>query len=75
MDYLSDLTPRERQVFDLIAAQQLTNPQIAAALSVSRETVKTHVSRILLKLGFGTRVELRAAWLAHKDKNGHPHIN
>lgn len=52
------LTPRECQVAELIA-RGYTNPQIAAALSITRETTKTHVSNILSKLGALSRHEVR----------------
>lgn len=60
MDFFIDdpLTPRERQVADLIA-RGFTNPQIAAALVIERETVKTHVSNILSKLGVSSRYDVR----------------
>jgi len=56
--YISDLTPRERQVAELIA-RGYTNPQIAAELTITRETTKTHVSNILSKLGVNSRIEVR----------------
>jgi non-specific serine/threonine protein kinase len=56
--YLSDLTPRERQVAELIA-RGYTNPQISAALTITRETTKTHVSNILSKLGVSSRADVR----------------
>ncbi|GHE75472.1 DNA-binding response regulator [Amycolatopsis deserti] len=46
----SPLTPRGREVLRLIA-EGLSNSEIAAALVISPETVKTYVSRILAKLG------------------------
>jgi len=55
---LSELTPRERQVAELIA-RGYTNPQIAAELTITRETTKTHVSNILSKLGVNSRTEVR----------------
>jgi NarL family two-component system response regulator LiaR len=51
-----DLTQREREVLKLMVTG-LNNTQIAQALTVSRSTVKTHVSSILAKLGVASRVE------------------
>ena len=54
---LRALTGRELEVMELIAGG-LTNDDIAARLVVSQATVKTHVNRILAKLGGLTRVQL-----------------
>ena len=59
------LTPRERQVLDLVA-KGATNRQIGAALFMAEKTASVHVSRILGKLGVQTRTQ--AAAVAHRQQ-------
>ena len=66
------LTPRERQVAELIA-QGLSNKQIATRLVIARRTAEGHVERILTKLGFTSRTQI-ATWAAAQERpvNGRP---
>lgn len=61
-DVLAALAEREREVAVAVGSGQ-SNAEIAAALYMSLPTVKTHVSRILTKLGLNNRVQI--ALLAH----------
>lgn len=57
---LSQLTERELEVMRLVASGQ-TNAELAAALFLSEQTVKTHVSKILAKLGLRDRTQVVVA--------------
>jgi DNA-binding NarL/FixJ family response regulator len=54
---VGELTPREREVFDLLVAGY-SNPEICDQLVISDATAKTHVARILQKLGLRDRVQV-----------------
>jgi DNA-binding NarL/FixJ family response regulator len=54
---LEELTEREREVLSLVA-QGLSNAELAEMLHISLPTAKTHVSRILTKLGARDRTQL-----------------
>ena len=66
-DPLDGLSEREREIAHRVASGA-SNPEIAAALFLSRKTVERHVSNILAKLGIRNRTELAGALAATPDR-------
>ena len=59
------LTPREREVVRMVAHGN-TNKQIATALGISVNTVKTHLKKVCYKLKLRSRVQI-AYWVARNS--------
>jgi NarL family two-component system response regulator LiaR len=70
-DPFQPLSPRERDVLDLIARGH-SNRQIASELIIGEQTVKTHVSSILTKLDLQDRVQAAIFALRHQQRADHP---
>jgi DNA-binding NarL/FixJ family response regulator len=64
-DALAQLTAREKEIVGLVA-HGLSNTDIAAALTISHATAKTHVSRAMAKLGARDRAQLVALAYQHR---------
>jgi RNA polymerase sigma factor (sigma-70 family) len=54
----SELTPRQRDIFNLIATRGISNKQIARELGISESTVKIHVSAVMRNLCVRNRTQL-----------------
>lgn len=54
----SELTPRQRDIFNLIATRGISNKQIARTLGISESTVKIHVSAVMRNLCVRNRTQL-----------------
>jgi DNA-binding NarL/FixJ family response regulator len=59
------MTPREREVIDLIA-EGLSNKEISTRLGIANHTVKSHVRNIMEKLTLHTRLQIPA--FSHRNK-------
>jgi DNA-binding NarL/FixJ family response regulator len=70
---IDDLTPREREVLDLVVASK-SNREIAEELYLSEATVKVHVSHILKKLGARSRTEaaVQTVTMRWLEESGEP---
>ncbi|QYN40736.1 response regulator transcription factor [Pseudonocardia sp. DSM 110487] len=64
-DVLDQLTTREKEIVGLVA-HGLSNTEIAAALTISHATAKTHVSRAMAKVGARDRAQLVAMAYRHR---------
>lgn len=68
---VADLTPREREVMDLIVAG-LPNKQVATRLNITEKTVEVHRRRVLHKMGVHSAVDLVRLVLGHRPAPDDP---
>lgn len=67
-DVVANLTPREREVADLLRQGRTSNREIADALVIAEGTASVHVSNMLRKLGVASRTQAMALLLAAPRK-------
>ena len=72
MANLSDLTPREIEILQLVLVGG-TNKQIASKLRISKKTVEFHLDNIYTKIGARTRVTV-AVWAVVQGIQGDPRV-
>jgi DNA-binding NarL/FixJ family response regulator len=65
--YYEALTPRQKEVLDVLVDGAPTNRHIAARLAISRYTVERHLSDIYQKLGVSSRYEAILWWLRYRQ--------
>lgn len=58
------LTPRERQIFELLIKNENTN-DISLKLNISEKTVRNHISNVICKLGVSSRTQAILELLKH----------
>ena len=68
VDALATLSPREREIARALA-RGMSNAEICAALFISLATVKTHVSRVIAKLGVESRTQVAALVLRNDPEH------
>jgi DNA-binding NarL/FixJ family response regulator len=61
---LAGLTPREREILALLG-RAMSNKEIADAMRLSPETIKSHLQRLYAKLGVGSRAEAMRLFYGH----------
>lgn len=68
MDTQTILTPREKQVFELLI-QNYSTKEIAQMMGISDKTVRNHISNVMLKLGVKGRAQAVVELLKIKELN------
>jgi len=73
------LTPREQELVELLVSEGYSNAELGRVLGLNLQTVKRHMTSILDKTGYGSRLELVVRTLQQRlaeatDKNTNPTI-